>query len=150
MSDSLRPRGLQHTRLPCPSLSPGVCSDLCPLSWWCYLTISCSATLFCSVSVLGMLFHSVFGRKNYNNEIPNHDSYPWTQIQSYFSGWSQRGHSDVYAVVCEWLVFSRGKSFYVILISSQPHLITPLTLYWFWVDSVNFKISCITFEKHSL
>ena len=118
--------------------------------WTCYLTISCSATPFCSVSVLGMLFLSVFGRKNYNDEIPNHDSYPWAQIQSYFSGWSQRGHSDVYTVVCEWLVFSKGKSFYVILISSQPNLITPLTLYWFWVDSVNFKIWCITFEKHRL
>ena len=32
MSDSLRPHGLQHTRLPCPSLSPGVCSSSCPLS----------------------------------------------------------------------------------------------------------------------
>ena len=32
LSDSLRPRGLQHARLPCPSLSPGVCSDSCPLS----------------------------------------------------------------------------------------------------------------------
>ena len=32
VSDSLRPHGLQHTRLPCPSLSPGVCSDSCPLS----------------------------------------------------------------------------------------------------------------------
>ena len=38
--------GLQHVRLPCPSLSPGVCSDSSPLSWWCYLTISSSATLF--------------------------------------------------------------------------------------------------------
>ena len=28
------------------SLSPGVCSGSCPLSWWCYLTISSSATLF--------------------------------------------------------------------------------------------------------
>ena len=34
MSDSLRPRGLQHTRLPCPSLSLGVCPSLCLLSWW--------------------------------------------------------------------------------------------------------------------
>ena len=33
-------------RLPCPSLSLGVCSDSCPLSRWCYLTISFSATLF--------------------------------------------------------------------------------------------------------
>ena len=35
MSDSLWPHGLQHTRLPCPSLSPRVCSNSCPLSpWW--------------------------------------------------------------------------------------------------------------------
>ena len=32
MSDSLRPHGLQHARLPCPSLSPGVCSNSCALS----------------------------------------------------------------------------------------------------------------------
>ena len=32
MSDSLRPHGLQHTRLPCPSLSPGIRSDSCPLN----------------------------------------------------------------------------------------------------------------------
>ena len=35
VSDSLQPHGLQHARLPCPSLSPGVCSNSCPLSWWC-------------------------------------------------------------------------------------------------------------------
>ena len=33
---TVQPHGLQHARLPCPSLSPGVCSDLCPLSWWCH------------------------------------------------------------------------------------------------------------------
>ena len=38
--------GLQYTRLPCPSLSPGVCSSSCPLSRWCYLTISSSVALF--------------------------------------------------------------------------------------------------------
>ena len=32
VSNSLRPDGLQHTRLPCPLLSPRVCSDSCPLS----------------------------------------------------------------------------------------------------------------------
>ena len=31
---------LQHARLPCPSLSPRVCSDSCPLSQWCHPTIS--------------------------------------------------------------------------------------------------------------
>ena len=46
MSDSLQPHRLQHSRLPCPSLSPGVCSHSCPSSQWCYLTISSSAAPF--------------------------------------------------------------------------------------------------------
>ena len=46
MSDSLQPHGLQGVRLPCPSLSPGVCSDSCPSTWWCHPTISSSAVLF--------------------------------------------------------------------------------------------------------
>ena len=33
VAQSLRPRGLQHTRLPCPSPTPGACSNSCPLSW---------------------------------------------------------------------------------------------------------------------
>ena len=46
MSDSLQPYGLQQARLLCPSLSPRVCSDSCPLSPWCYLSISFAATSF--------------------------------------------------------------------------------------------------------
>ena len=46
MSDSLQPHELQHTRFPCPSLSPRICSDSCPLSQWCYLTKSSSAAHF--------------------------------------------------------------------------------------------------------
>ena len=42
------PHGLKHTRLSCPSLSPGVYSSSCPLSPWSYLTISYPATLFSS------------------------------------------------------------------------------------------------------
>ena len=33
----------QHASLPCPSLSPWICSNACPLSWWCHLLISSSA-----------------------------------------------------------------------------------------------------------
>ena len=40
MSDSLKPHGWQHTRLPCPSASPRVCSNSCPLSQWYHSTIS--------------------------------------------------------------------------------------------------------------
>ena len=51
MSESLWPNGLKHTSLPCPSLSPGVCSNSCPLSWWCHPTISFSVTpVSCSQS----------------------------------------------------------------------------------------------------
>ena len=44
VSNSLQLHGLQHTGLPCPSLSPGVPSSLCPLSQWCHPTISFSVT----------------------------------------------------------------------------------------------------------
>ena len=37
-----------HHHLPCPSLSPGVCSNLCPLSQWCHPTSSTSVTRFSS------------------------------------------------------------------------------------------------------
>ena len=48
VSNSLQPRGLQHTRLPCPSPSPRACSNSCPLSWWCHPTISFSVVTFSS------------------------------------------------------------------------------------------------------
>ena len=37
---TLRPHELQHTWFPCPSLSPEVCSNSCPLSQWCHPTMS--------------------------------------------------------------------------------------------------------------
>ena len=36
VSDSLQPHGLQHSRLPCPSPTPGAYSNSCPWSWWCH------------------------------------------------------------------------------------------------------------------
>ena len=48
MSDSLRPHGLQHTRLPCPSPTPRACSNSCPLSQWCHPAISSSVVPFSS------------------------------------------------------------------------------------------------------
>ena len=45
-SKSLWPYGLPHARFPCPSPSPGACSDSCLLSPWSYLTISSSAAVF--------------------------------------------------------------------------------------------------------
>ena len=46
MSDSLWSHELQRARLSCPSLSPRVCSNSQPLSYWCHPTISSSVTHF--------------------------------------------------------------------------------------------------------
>ena len=48
MFDSLQPHGLQHARPPCPSPTPGVYPNSCPLRWWCHPTISSSVVPFSS------------------------------------------------------------------------------------------------------
>ena len=48
MCDSLRPHGLQHARPPCPTPTPSVYSNSCPLSRWCHPTISSSVIPFSS------------------------------------------------------------------------------------------------------
>ena len=48
VSDSLRPHESQHARPPCPSQTPRVYSNSCPLSWWCHPAISSSVVPFSS------------------------------------------------------------------------------------------------------
>ena len=48
MSDTLQPHGLQHTRPPCPSPTPGIYPNSSALSWWCHSTISSSVIPFSS------------------------------------------------------------------------------------------------------
>ena len=48
VSDSLRPRGLQHARPPCPSPTPRAYSNSCLSCWWCHPTISSSVIPFSS------------------------------------------------------------------------------------------------------
>ena len=48
VSNSLRPHGLEHTRLPCPSPTPRACSNSHPLNWWYHPTISSSVIPFFS------------------------------------------------------------------------------------------------------
>ena len=63
VSDSLRPHGLQHTRLPCSSPTPRAYSNWCPLSWWCHPTIS-SSVIFSS----------------HLQSFPSSGSFPWNQF----------------------------------------------------------------------
>ena len=48
VSDSLRPHESQHARLPCPSPTPRVYPNSCPLSQWCHTAISSSVIPFSS------------------------------------------------------------------------------------------------------
>ena len=48
LSDSLWPHESQHARPPCPSPTPGVYPNSCPLSWWCHPVISSSVVPFSS------------------------------------------------------------------------------------------------------
>ena len=57
MSNSLWPHWLQHTRLPCPSPTPGACSNSCLSSWWCHPTISSSVV---TSSLLQCFHQSLF------------------------------------------------------------------------------------------
>ena len=77
MSYSLQTRGLQHAWLPCPSLSPGVCSNSCPLSQWCYLTISSSAVPFssCPQSFPALVF---FNESTLRIRWPNYWSFSFS------------------------------------------------------------------------
>ena len=64
MSNSLGPHGLQEARLPCPSATPGVHSDSCPLSRWCHPAISSSVVPFSS----------------YPQSLPASESFPMSQL----------------------------------------------------------------------
>ena len=87
MSDSLQSHGLWHVRLPCPSTSPRFFSNSCPLSWWCYLTISSSAApLFCLQSLpkwRSFLMSRLF--RPGSQRIGAIASVPPMNIQSWFS-----------------------------------------------------------------
>ena len=67
MTDSLWPHGLQHARLPCPSLSSRVCSNSCSLSQWCCFILCYRLLLLLSV------FPSI---RFFSDELALHITYP--------------------------------------------------------------------------
>ena len=91
MPDSLLSHGLQHTRLPCPSLSPEVCSNSCPLSQWCHPIISsCRPSL-----LLPSIFPSI--RASSKESVlcirwPKYWSFSfWISPSNEYSGWFPLG-----------------------------------------------------------
>ena len=73
---SLRPHGLQHARLPCPSPSLRACSNSCPLSGWCHPTIS-SSVVTSPVFILPSI--RVFSNKStFHTRLPNYCSFSFS------------------------------------------------------------------------
>ena len=99
MYNSLRPHGLQHARLLCPSLFPGVCSSSCSLSWGCYLTFSSSASSFSLPSI----FPSI---RIFSSEPPLHIRWPNYWI---FSISPLNVHSDFISLRTDGLISLQSK-----------------------------------------
>ena len=73
------PHGLQHARFPCPSLSPGIYTNSCPLSQWCHPTISSSVAP--SPPVLSLSQLRVFSKVCSSHQLMlqlQHQSFQWT------------------------------------------------------------------------
>ena len=149
VADSLRPHELQHARLLCPSLSPGVCSNSCPLSRWCHPTISSFVTLFSS----------------WLQSFPASRSFPMTRlftsggqsigasalasvlpmnIQGWFPLWS----TYLISLLSEglWRVFSSTTIQKHQFFSAQPFSILTSTLDY----RKNHTFDCITEQAHFL
>ena len=80
VSDSLWPHGLQHTRLPCPSLSPWACSNSCSLSRWCHPTMSSCRPLLFLPSI-------VWNIKIFSNELALRIRWPELHLQHQSFQW---------------------------------------------------------------
>ena len=94
VSYSLWPHGLEHTSVPCYSLSPGVWSNFCPLNQWCHPTISSSVVpfSFCLQSFLapGSLPLSQFFAQwpKYWELQLQHQSFQWIFRTDFLYNWS--------------------------------------------------------------
>ena len=79
------PHGLHHAKLPCPSLSPGMYSNSCPLSQWCHPTVSSCVSPFSSCL----------------QSFPASESFPMSQ--PFTSGGQSIGASAFFLKMLEWL-----------------------------------------------
>ena len=118
--DSLRPHGLQHSRLPCPPPSPKLFSNSCPLSRWCHPTISSSAVPFSfafSLSQHQGLLQWVSSSHQEVLELPlQHQSFQWIFRTDFLYSWL------VWSPCCLNRVFSRTTIWKHQFFGAQPSL----------------------------
>ena len=95
VSDSLRPHGLQYSRLPCPSPTPGAYSNSCPLSRWSHPIISSPC---CPLLFLLSIFPSI---RVFSNESALHIKWPKYWSFSFSIG-SSREYSGLISFRIDW------------------------------------------------
>ena len=144
VSSSLRPHGLQHARLPCPSPTSGVYSNPCPSSRWCHPTISSSVVPFSScpqsfpasgffqMSQLFALGGQIIGVSASTSVLPM-NTQDWSPLG--WTGWislQSKGLSRVFSstTVQKHQFFSAQLSFIVQL--SHPYTTTGKTILTRW------------------
>ena len=141
VSDSLWPHGLQHTRLPCSSPTPGVHPNSCPLCWWCHPTISSCVVPFSShfqsFPASGSFQMSQFfaaggqsiGVSASASVLPMNiqDRFPlgltgWISLQS-------KGLSRVFSNISSKASILRCSAFFIVQLS-HPYMTTGKTIDW--------------------
>ena len=149
------PHGLQHTRLPSPSLSPGACSNSCPLCQWRHPTISCSVVPFSSCPQSfpasgcfprSQIFTSggqIIGASASASVLPVNiqDWFPlgWTGLISFQS----KGLSRVFSSTTVWKDQFFGAQ--ASLWSTPPIHTWLLEKSWLWLDRILLAKWCLCF-----
>ena len=110
MSNSLQPHGLRNTRLPCPSLSPWVCSNSRPLSRWCHPTISSSVASFPSCPWSFPATRPFPMNRLFTSEL---DWFwlklgPVWELNFWWPGWVLLGHPTLFRA-CRWNPRENGR-----------------------------------------
>ena len=168
MFNSLQSHGLQHTRLPCPSPTPRVCSDSCPLRRWCHPAVSFSVIPFSSCLQsfpasgsfqMSQLFTSG-GHKYWSFSFVISPSNEYSGLISFRTDWldllavqgtlksllQHQHHSSKASIL-------RRSAFFMVQLS-DPYVTTgktvALTRLTFVVQSLYFLICCLGCSSHTL
>ena len=145
VSDSLRPHGPQHARPPCPSPTPGVHPNPCPLSWWCHPAISSSVIPFSSCpqpfpASGSFQMSQLFASGGQSIGVSALASVLPVSIQDWFplgwTGWislQSKGLSRVYYENFKWrITFKNGKSVHCTLETYIILYINCTSIKFFW------------------
>jgi len=129
VSDTLRPHGLQHARLVCPALSPGVCSNSCPLNQWCNHFI-----LSLPLLLLPSIFPSI---RVFSSELALHIRWP-----KYWSFNFSISHSNEYfGLTSITKAFSKIASSVWVLLQTSVSVLWPTPILVFYYAPVLFSFA---------